>query len=103
MHRNPLPCPPQMRNGGFLPAQKKRGDEGYNPCVKYDYIYGCLVHNMNYATEHADLDGTIDETTRGFSGYSGNAGGRLMNKPKSKGDVVYCFIKCLLKMPFECV
>jgi hypothetical protein len=83
--------------------ERKSGEDGYDPCIKYDYIYHCLVHNMNYATEHTDLDGTIDETTWGFSGYSGDAGGRLMNKPQSKGDVMYCLNKCSLKMPFECV
>ena len=30
--------------------EKKRGEAGYDPCVKYDYIYRCLVHNMNYLT-----------------------------------------------------
>jgi hypothetical protein len=34
--------------------EKKRGEAGYDPCVKYDYIYRCLVHNMNYVTELAD-------------------------------------------------
>jgi hypothetical protein len=57
---------------------------------------------MNYLTEFADLDGTIDETTWGFSGFSGDAGGRLMNKPKSKGDVVYCLKKCLI-FHFACI
>jgi hypothetical protein len=80
--------------------KKKRGEAGYDPCVKYDYIYRCLVHNMNYVTERADLDSTIDETTWGFSGFSGDAGWRLMNKPKSKGDVVSCFNKCLLDISF---
>lgn len=80
--------------------EKKRGDVGYDPCVKYDYIYRCLVHNMNYVTEFADLDNTIDETTWGFSGYSGDAGWRLMNKPKSKGDVMSCLNKCLLHVSF---
>ena len=75
--------------------EKKRGEAGYNPCVKYNYIYrSCLVHNMNYMTEHADLDNRIDEITWGFSGFFGNAGWRLMNKPKSKGDVTSCFNKC---------
>lgn len=80
--------------------EKKRGEAGYDPCVKYDYIYRCLVHNMNYVTELADLDSTIDETTWGFSGFSGDAGGRLMNKPKSKGDVMSCLNKCLLDISF---
>jgi hypothetical protein len=72
--------------------EKKRGKDGYNPCVKYDYIYRCLVHNMNYATKHANLDCTIDKTTWGFSGYSRDAGRRLMNKLKSKGNVDSSFI-----------
>ncbi len=80
--------------------EKKRGEDGYNPCVKYDYIYRCLVHNMNYVTERADLDSKIDETNWGFSGYSGNAGWRLLNKPKSKGDVMSCYNKCSLNMSF---
>jgi hypothetical protein len=29
--------------------EKRRGLYGYNPCVRYDYIYCCLVHNINYA------------------------------------------------------
>ena len=72
--------------------EKKRGDAGYDPCVKYDYIYRCLVHNMNYVTECANLDSTIDETTWEFSGLSSNVEWRLMNKPKSKGDVMSCSI-----------
>ena len=64
---------------------KPRGMEGYDPCAKYDYIYKCLVHNMNYLTLRADSDGTIDETTWGFGGYGGEAVGRLMNKKVTKG------------------
>lgn len=64
----------------------KRGLAGYDPCVKYDYIWKCLCHNMNYVTAEADLDCTYDETTWGFTGYSGEAGGRLKNKPVSKGE-----------------
>jgi hypothetical protein len=66
--------------------EKPKGSAGYDPCQKYDYIWRCLTHNMNYVTAKADLDCTIDESTWGFSGYSGEAGGRLMNKPVSKGE-----------------
>ena len=52
---------------------KPCGMEGYDPCAKYDFIYKCLVHKMNYLTLRADLDGTIDETTWGFGGYGGEA------------------------------
>ncbi len=48
------------------------------------------MHNMNYVTAQADLDCSIDGTTWGFSGYSGKAGGRLMNKPVSKGKLQHC-------------
>jgi hypothetical protein len=41
---------------------------------------------MNYCTAEADLDQTIDESTWGFAGFSGEAGGRLMNKPVKKGE-----------------
>jgi hypothetical protein len=43
--------------------EKRRGLPGYDPCVKYNYIYYCLVHNMNYATKYADGDNTINEMT----------------------------------------
>ena len=42
---------------------KPCGMDGYNPCVKYDLIFKCLVHNMNYLALCADLDETINETT----------------------------------------
>ena len=51
---------------------KPRGMEGYDPCAKYDFIYKCLVHNMNY-TLRAALDGTIDGMTWGFGGYGSEA------------------------------
>ena len=65
---------------------KSRGQEGYDPCTKFDYIFKVLIHNMNYCSKRADLDQTVDESTWGFGGYCGEAGGRLMNKPVSKGE-----------------
>ncbi len=59
--------------------------DGYDLCVKYDFIFKCLVHNMNYLTLHADLDRTIDETTWAFGGYCGDAGSCLRDKKVSKG------------------
>jgi hypothetical protein len=58
---------------------------------------------MNYVTKRANADNTIDETTWGFSGYSDNAGGRLMNKPKSKGDVKTCLIHHCFMHHIPCV
>ena len=66
-------------------ASPKRGMEGYDPASKYDHIYKTMCHNMNYVTDKADLDCGIDESTWGFSGYCGDAGWRLKNKPKAKG------------------
>ena len=64
----------------------KRGMDGYDPASKYDHIFKAICHNMNYVTERADLDCGIDESTWGFSGYCGDDGWRLKNKPKNKGE-----------------
>ena len=63
----------------------KRGMKGYDPASKYDHVYRALVHNMNYVTKTADSDCGIDESTWGFSGYCGDSGWHLKNKPKNKG------------------
>jgi len=68
-----------------LMESKKKGDDGYDPCAKYDLIYKVLIHNMNYVTRRADLDATIDESTWGFGGFAGDCGRRLLNKPVSRG------------------
>ena len=69
----------------FNHEEAKRGTPEYDPCAKYDYIVKTLIHNMNYCTAAADLDQTIDESTWPSAGYSGEAGGQLINKPVSKG------------------
>ena len=51
---------------------KPHGMDGYDPCVKYDFIFKCLLHNMNYITLH-------------FGGYCDEAGSRLRDKKVSKG------------------
>ncbi len=54
---------------------KKKGNDGYDPCQKYDLIYKVLVHNMNYyVLKCVDLDVTVDKSTWGFAGYSCNCG-----------------------------
>lgn len=70
--------------------EKPRGTEGYDSCANFDYILKTLVHNVNYCTARADKDQSFDETTLGFGGYSGEAGGRLKNKPVSKGGFITC-------------
>ena len=75
-------------NNNMVAPQK--GSAGYDPCNKYDLIYKALTYNMNYFTETACLDYGLDETTWGFMGYSGECGGRLMNKKVSKGEHCIC-------------
>ena len=41
----------------------KRGQSGYNPTYKYNYIFKTIIHYINYLTEKAELDATIDETS----------------------------------------
>ena len=65
----------------------KKGMEGYDPASKYDHIFQAVVHNMNYCTKYADLDAALDESSWPFSGYCGDAGGRLKNKPMDKGTL----------------
>lgn len=71
-------------------GEPKRGEEGYDPCTKYDLIFKVICHNMNYFTEKAEADFGLDESTWGFSGYMGDAGGRLKNKPVGKGECAVC-------------
>ncbi len=73
-------------NNNFL--SPPRGSDGFDPCDKYNHIYKAMCHNMNYVMEYADMDFAIDESTWGFSGYSGDCGGRLLNKPKGKGQYI---------------
>ena len=51
---------------------------------QYDYAYKVLLHNMNYVTRRAGMDGTINESTWGFGGYMGECGGNLMEKKYQK-------------------
>jgi hypothetical protein len=66
----------------------KRGQDGYDPAYKYDFIWKAIIHNVNAITATAELDQCGDETTFGHGGY-GETGtglwGRLLNKPFTKG------------------
>lgn len=58
-----------------------RGEEGYDPASKYDFIYDVLVSNINALTKTADLDQCLDETTWSNMGFGGEALYRVHNKP----------------------
>jgi hypothetical protein len=34
----------------------KKGDADYDPAYKYDYIYKCLIHNINELTQLDNLE-----------------------------------------------
>ena len=42
---------------------KKKGEDGYDPCGKYEMIWDVMCHNMNALIETAEKDVTIDETS----------------------------------------
>ena len=51
---------------------------------KFDYIWQCLIHNVNFLTKYAELYLCGDETSRATSIYGeGGAGitGQITNKP----------------------
>ena len=50
-------------------AAKKRGEEGYDPAYKYDYVFDTLVHNTNALTLYAELDQCGDETSYAHEGH----------------------------------
>jgi hypothetical protein len=65
-------------------SSRKKGEEGYNPAYKFDYIFKCIVSNINELSYSSDLDLCGDETTWAHNGF-GEAGtgllARVMGKP----------------------
>jgi len=51
-------------------CRPKRGEEGYDPAYKYDYMLDTLVKNTNYFTDQAEMDLTVDETSWSFGGFA---------------------------------
>jgi hypothetical protein len=60
-----------------------RGQDGYKPANKYDYVFKCIVDNTNTITEKAGLDLCGDETTFGHMGY-GPKDTELLKRQKGK-------------------
>jgi hypothetical protein len=70
-------------------AAPKKGQAGYDPAYKYDFIYKVLCHNVNAISKRCDLDMCGDETSWGHQGF-GESGtgivGQILGKPGiSKG------------------
>ena len=70
-------------------AIKNKDSPNYDPTYKYDYIFKCIINNVNYLTMDAELDCTIDETTYATASPGESGAGvtfRIMGKPNvSKG------------------
>ena len=71
----------------------KRGENGYDPAYKYDYIYRTIIDNLNASTLRAELDLCGDETTysrhMGFGEPGSGLVARIMGNPGiSKGGQI---------------
>ena len=58
-----------------------RGEPGYDPCAKYDFLYRVLVDNMNSITESASIEQCVDETSWLHMGFGTEVLHRLVGKP----------------------
>jgi hypothetical protein len=59
----------------------KRGEPGYDPGYKYDYIYKTIINSTIFFTKEADLDLCGDETSWAHGGYG-----------ESNSGIVFCVI-----------
>ena len=66
-------------------VEKKRDEEGYNPCAKYDLIYSVIVSNVRALTKYGDLDLTGDETSWAHQGYGEKGTGNLFRMTGKPG------------------
>ena len=64
----------------------KKGEEGYDPAYKFDYIFKCVINNVNELSYSADLDLCGDETTWAHNGF-GEAGTGLLTRVMGKPGV----------------
>jgi hypothetical protein len=49
-------------------SQSKRGQPGYDPAYKFDFIYKTIINNTNFFTKEADLDLCGDKTSLAHGG-----------------------------------
>ncbi len=65
--------------------EKKKGEDGYDPTIKYRKIWDVLTYNLNQFVERGGLDLTVDETTWSNGSYA-EIHSKIRNKPgASKG------------------
>jgi hypothetical protein len=69
----------------------RRGQDGYKPACKYDYLFFAVIKNLNEVTVQVELDLCGDETIYGHMGYGEPGSGlvsKIVNKPVSKGGQI---------------
>ena len=54
-------------------TETRKVQDGYNPSYKFDYIWRCVIHNVNFITNNSKLDICGDETRWSTASY-GEAG-----------------------------
>ena len=81
--------------------ETKKGQEGYSPSYKFDYMWRCLIYNINFLPKHVELDICGDETCWATASY-GEAGAgltfQMTNKPgitKGGHPVLVSDIHCI--------
>ena len=76
----------------------KFGEPGYDPAYKFDYIWKCLCHNTNFATDEAPLDVSCDETTYATGATGPGHAGMIVKlyhkKASNGGQVVVAIDSC---------
>jgi len=65
----------------------KKGEDGYDPAYKYDFIFRTLFHNVNVLSLYACPNQCGDETTFGYQGH-GEHGAGLVKLIKNKPGVM---------------
>ena len=70
----------------LLLAVSKKGEEGYDPAYKFDYIWDTIIHNVNAVALNAELDLCGDETTYATASF-GEKGSGLTGRIKGKPGV----------------
>jgi hypothetical protein len=67
-------------------AAPKKGDEGYNPGYRFDYIFKRIINNINELSHSSALNLCGDETTWAHNGF-GETGTGLLARVMGKSGV----------------
>lgn len=88
-------------------AAPKKGEDGYDPAYKYNFIYDTIHHNIRAVTEKASLDLCGDETSwahQGFGEPGAGIVGRIFNKPGiTKGGQIVLLVDAYRWRPYAYV